>query len=64
MVNKEKAAPSTGTMIVPKTKPLVLTRVKYSRLTISPTLRTRYPVNKDFVQHPFEKLEPSDVFIR
>ena len=50
MMSKQKATPMSGTMIVPMMKPLVFTRVRYSRLTMSRSLRMSGPVDKDFVE--------------
>src|SRR5271154_7030252 len=60
IISRQNATPSSGTRIVPMMKPLVLTRVKYSRLMIRRSLRTGGPIDKDFVQRGFEKLEARD----
>ena len=44
-------------------KPFVLMRVKYSRLTMSRSLRTGGPVDKDFVERWLEKFEANDADI-
>src|SRR5580658_6609851 len=64
MISRQNNKPITGTRIVPTMKPLVLTRVKYSRLTMSPSLRTGSPIDKDFVEGRLEKLEPRDADVR
>src|SRR6204780_985237 len=64
MISKQKATPISGTMMVPMMKPLVFTRVKYSRLMMRRSLRTGSPVDKDFVQRGLEKLEARDGDIR
>src|ERR1700693_1787425 len=64
MINKQKARPISGTRIVPMMKPLVFTRVKYSRLTMRRSLRTSGPIDKDFVQRWLEKFEANDAGVR
>src|SRR5579863_6645616 len=53
--------PSRGTMTVPMMKPLVFTRVRYSRLIMRRSLRTGRPVNEDFVQRRLEQFETRDL---
>ena len=64
IISKQKATPISGTMMVPMMKPLVFTRVKYSRLMMRRSLRTGSPIDKDFVQRGLEKLEARDGDIR
>src|ERR1700675_2199954 len=64
IINKQNARPISGTMMVPMMKPLVLTRVRYSRFMMSRSLRTGGPIDKDFIQRRFEKLEPRDADVR
>src|SRR5580704_7303493 len=60
IISRQNAMPSSGTMIVPMMKPLVFTRVKYSRLMIRPSLRTGGPIDKDFIERGFEQLKARD----
>src|SRR5271156_4680838 len=64
IISRQNATPSSGTRIVPMMKPLVFTRVRYSRLMIRRSLRTGGPIDKDFVQRGFEKLEARDGNVR
>src|ERR1700689_1743192 len=60
IISKQKATPISGTMMVPIMKPLVFTRVKYSRLMMRRSLRTGSPIDKDFVQRGLEEAETRD----
>src|SRR5271163_3679994 len=62
--SKTEPRPIRGTMTVPMIKPLVLTRVRYSRLMISRILRTSGPINEDFAQRGLQQLESRDVNVR
>src|SRR5271156_1746280 len=53
--------PISGTISVPITKPFVFTRVTYSRLMISQSLRMGGFLDEDFVERRFEQLEPDDL---
>src|SRR5271154_2415006 len=56
--------PIMGTMSVVMTNPLVLTRVRYSRLMIRPILRTCRPINEYFIQGRLNQFESRDSDIR
>src|SRR5450755_4909581 len=64
IISRQNATPSSGTRIVPMMKPLVFTRVRYSRLMIRRSLRTGGPIDKDFIQRGLEKLEARDGNVR
>src|SRR5580658_4001536 len=53
--------PISGTISVPITKPFVFTRVTYSRLMISQSLRMGGFLDENFVERRFEQLEPDDL---
>src|SRR5580704_2147841 len=52
--------PIRGTISVVMTNPLVLTRVRYSRLMIRPILRTCRPIYEYFVQGRLNQFESRD----
>src|SRR5580698_371712 len=58
---RQNASPSSGTASVPITNPLVFTRVRYSRLTISPSLRTGGPLDEDLVQRRVHQFKLRDI---
>src|SRR3984957_20973036 len=62
--SKTEPRPMRGTIIVPIMKPLVLTRVRYSRLMMSRILRTSRPINEDFAQRGLQQLEAWNFRIR
>src|SRR5580698_9917507 len=62
--SKIEPTPISGTMTVPIMKPLVRTRVRYSRLMISRILRMSRPINEDFAQRGLQKLEARDARVR
>src|SRR5271168_3015950 len=62
--SKIEPMPISGTMIVPMMKPLVRTRVTYSRLMISRILRMRGPMDEDFAQRRLQQFEPCNLSAR
>src|SRR5271156_525075 len=62
--SKMEPRPMSGTMTVPIMKPLVRTRVRYSRLMISRILRMSRPINKNLAQRGLQKLEARDARVR
>src|SRR5580700_1056650 len=62
--SKIEPTPISGTITVPIMKPLVRTRVRYSRLMISRILRMGGPINENFAQRGLEQFEPCDARVR
>src|SRR5271156_6467589 len=62
--SKIEPTPISGTITVPIMKPLVRTRVRYSRLMISRILRMSRPINENFAQRRLQKLEARDARVR
>src|SRR5580704_13433671 len=60
IISRQNATPRSGTRIVPMIKPLVFTRVRYSRLMMRRSLRTGGPIDKDFIKRGFEQFEARD----